>query len=248
MRGRPRRMRTLGLLLGLVVAALPARALTLAELIDKHAAARGGKARWADVQSIELKGRYEAFSVDVPMTIARARPQRYRFDFELFEAPAAFGFDGTAPWVRSAMFEAPDGRAVDGGLGRNIRHDAAIGPRLLARIAEGADAELVGPKKVEGRDAWMVRVRPKGLSEEVWYIDAQTHLEILCVSRTYDIFSGPDAQAEVEMFFSDFRDVDGLTIPFREERHFSIRHHVYVIESIELNPKIEAKRFDASTP
>ena len=49
----------------------------------------------------------------------------------------------------------------------------------------------------------------------------------------------------MEVFYMDYRNVDGVKIPFREERHYGTRYNVYVIEEVEANAAIDPAEFRA---
>lgn len=217
--------------------------LTAETVLQRHAEARGGADHWAAVESLKIEGTWTGFSADVPMTIWRMRPGLYRIDHALFDAPATFAYDGEHVWLASATFGAPDGQELTDEWRRNILLDAPFGPQLLAHSAAGAAIEYLGVENVEGADCHVLRVVPQDSPEETWYLDAETFLETKRVSKTFDVFSGPGIEPDMETYYLDFREVGGVVIPYREERHFSIRYNVLEAASIEVNPGIDAAIF-----
>jgi hypothetical protein len=89
----------------------------------------------------------------------------------------------------------------------------------------------------------VLRVVPQDSPQETWYLDAETFLETKRVSKTFDVFSGPGIEPDMETFYLDFREVGGVVVPFREERHFSIRYNVLEADSIEVNAEVDAGLF-----
>ncbi len=211
--------------------------MSLEELLERHVRARGGRAAWQQVQGMTITGTWEAFSEGVPMTIHRQRPGLYRFDHVLFGTPAVVGWDGSRAWIQSVAFGAPDGREITESWKRNIQEDALFASPLLDPEAAGATLELLGKETVEGTAAWAVRVTPDGRPPETWYLDAASFLELKRASRTFDVFSG-GIEIEMETFFMDFRPAGGVMIPFREERHFGTRYHVYQADAVEVNSAV----------
>jgi hypothetical protein len=49
-------------------------------------------------------------------------------------------------------------------------------------------------------------------------------------------------------YFSDFRTVEGLVIPHREDREYGIRHVGLTIEKVRVNPEIDPERFKRPAP
>ncbi len=56
---------------------------------------------------------------------------------------------------------------------------------------------------------------------------------------TYD-FGAPNP---VETFFSEYREVGGLVMPYLIESEYGIRYRVYQVDTIELNPQINSTEF-----
>lgn len=235
----------------LLVAAGGARAEdaapTVEQLVARNLEARGGAARWKEVRTLELRGKFDAWSAPVDMTIARMRPQAYRFDYALFGAPATLASDGTTPWIAAAALGVPEAQPLDEAWKRNIVEDTGFISRLQQLAAAGAPMELVGRAQVDGTPAWKLRLAPADAPAEVWYLDAATGLELKRESTTFDVFSGA-IEMPMETYYMDFREVEGLEFPFREERHFGTRYHLFVVGAVRVNPPVDPSRFAAPAP
>jgi hypothetical protein len=216
-------------------------------ILARHVEARGGAERWAEVDSLSIQGTWEAFSTPGAFTAYRSVPDLWRFEHVLFGQPAVFGYDGEVAWIQGAALGVPQPARLDDAWRRNLIEDAAFRTPLLEGPSETLTIELVGRERVEGIDAWKLRVERSGFPEEHWYLDTKTYLEVKRESRTFDVFSG-GIEIPMETFYDDFREVEGLVIPFHEERHFGTRYHVTDIESVEVGTKIDAKLFIAPPP
>jgi hypothetical protein len=217
--------------------------LSVDALLQKVLEARGGEERWAQVRTLKIEGTWTAFSEDVPMTILRMRPDLYRFEHVVLGGPAVLAYDGEHAWVQGAAFGAPQGQGIAEAWKRNVIEEAPFTSKLLGHAAGGAKIELIGRERVDGRDAYVLKVEPKDRPEETWYVDCETFLETKRVSTTFDVFSGPGAQLEMETYYMEYRDVGGVMIPYREERHFGTRYNVVDASSIEINPEVDAAMF-----
>jgi hypothetical protein len=233
----------LGLVLAGSALAGDPEALTAEAVLDLHLKARGGAELWDKVETLEIDGTWTAFSLDVPMTIRRMRPNLYRFDHVVFDMPVTIAFDGERAWLQGAAFGAPDGTEINDASKRNVFLDAPFGSKLLAHAAAGAEVEYVGVEDVEGKACHVLRVSLEGMPEETWYVDADTFLETKRVSKTFDVFSGPGIELEMETFFMNFEEVDGVVIPYREERHFGTRYRVFEARTVKVNPGFGAAVF-----
>lgn len=238
----------LGLTSGAAVGAEGDTPLDVAAILGKLAAARGGKARWAAVKTLRIEGAWTAFSETTPMTIRRKRPDLYRFDHQVLKTPAVVAWDGSQVWVQGETYGAPGGQKLEDDWKRNVIDDIAFDPPLLAYAASGAKIELRGSEDLEGRKVWVLAVSRKDMPDETWYVDAETFLEQKRVSKTFDMFSGPGIELEMETYYMDFREVGGLVLPFREERHFGVRYLVYEARTIEVDPELDATVFRMPEP
>ena len=217
--------------------------MAVEDLMQKILDARGGAERWAKVQTIKIEGVWTAFSEDMSMTILRMRPDLYRFEHVVLGSPAVLAYDGERAWVQGAMFGAPSGQEIGDEWKRNVIEEAPFVSKLLQYGAGKAKVEMAGKQRADGRDVYVVKVEPKDRPPEIWHIDSETFLESKRVSTTFDFFSGPGIELEMETYYMDYRDVGGVKMPYREERHFGTRYNVIDASSIEINPEIDAAVF-----
>ena len=224
---------------------LLAQEMTVERLLAANLEARGGAEAWKNLKTLKLVGTYNAFSTDSPMTILRQAPNLFRFDTVLFDAPTTMAFDGKTAWFQSVAIGAEKPTSIDGVWGRNLRLDSPFGSLLQAYAADGAKIDLLGKQKVEGETLWALRVEVEGTPTEHFYLDLETFLEVKRTAKTYDVFSGPEFESDMEVFYMDYRNVGGVKIPFREERHYGIRYNVYVVEEVEANAVIDPAEFRA---
>jgi len=221
---------------------------SVASILSKHYAARGGEEAWKQVKSLRATGSWEAFSTEMPATVQRMRPGLYRFDVELFGGPVTMASDGEKAWMQGAGLGMPDGGAAPPGWSDNILADAVFGPPLMERAARGDGIELLGREKVEDLETWKLKVTLSDGREEIWFLDAATFLEVKAVGKTFDVFSGPGIQLEVETYFMGFTPVEDVIIPFRVENHFGTRYQVHQAESVEVNPVLDEAIFKQPPP
>ena len=105
---------------------------------------------------------------------------------------------------------------------------------------KGYKVELIGEQNVDGINTYVIKLtRPNGHSE-TWYLDTNTYLEYKCESDWVDFAYDSPA----ESYFDDFRNVDGIVIPFFIERTFSQRDRILQIKDIEFNVDIDESIFE----
>jgi hypothetical protein len=124
---------------------------------------------------------------------------------------------------------------------------------LVDYATKGTKIELVGMEKVEDRDTYKLKLTMKnGSAIHVW-IDAQTFLEAKIEGQPRRL-DGTDHP--VEVYFRDYRTVDGLQIPYvLETRVLPVAHTALgfkdtpvppektFIEKVVVNPKLDESLF-----
>src|SRR5918992_1210595 len=127
--------------------------------------------------------------------------------------------------------------AAHGGLER--WRAAEFASPLVDAAAKGNKVELLGKEELDGQPAIKLKVIRKDGAEETWYLDVSTFLALARFDRTLDL---PDSE-ERWTYYSDFRAVDGLVIPHRQDQEYSIRHVSLTVEKVQINPEIDPGRF-----
>ena len=124
---------------------------------------------------------------------------------------------------------------------------------LVDYAAKGTRVELAGMEKVEDRDTYKLKLTMKnGQAIHVW-IDAQTFLEAKIEGQPRRL-DGTDHP--VEVYFRDYRPVNGLQIPFVLETRVlpvaktalgfkdpPVPAEKTIIEKVVVNPKLDESLF-----
>ena len=234
-------MRKLGLPLFLLLAALPAAAgaQTLDEVLAKHAAAHGGVEKWRAVKSLTVTGKVVAFSNSGPFVAEWRQPDSLRVEQAMMGQTVTYGHDGTATWWIHPIMGVEKPAAVPEAAAALVRHAVEFRSPLIDAAAQGNKVELLGKEELDGQPTLKLKVTRKDGSEETWYLDPSTYLEVARFDRTLDL---PDAK-DRWTYYSDFRPVDGLVIAHRQDQEFFIRHLSFTVEKVQINPEIDPARF-----
>jgi len=259
----------------------PARAnISAAEIVNRNIAARGGLQAWRAVQTISMKGKLGAGGnqratlpvpppdkkiaaiptdprpkeeVQLPFTMEMQRPRKVRFEI-LFKGQTAFqAYDGVNGWKLRPYLNRLEVEPFTADESRIASMQPDLDGQLVDYAAKGSAIELEGMEKVDGRDAYKLKLTMKdGHSQHVW-IDAETFLEAKTegTPRRLDGIEHP-----VEVYYRDYRQVNGLRIPFVLEtkvlpvgkpgsraENTSVPVERIAIEKVEVNPKLDASLF-----
>ncbi len=228
------------LLLG-ICGAQPTAALSADEILARHAEAKGGLAAWRKVSSLRLAGDFTSFSKSGPFTIERATPDLFRLDHTTPEGKRfVLAWDGKIAWMIDPWAGFDWAVEMDTAEREVLLQDKDFAGPLLDATAKGNKVALVGPADFDGIPCHHLEVtRPDG-GREQWYVSTETFLEVARVALGADFGSPVD---EARTYFFDFRKVGGLVIPHRIEKEYSIRHRLWEVAKVEIDPAIPAERF-----
>jgi hypothetical protein len=147
--------------------------------------------------------------------------------------------DGSATWWIHPLLRIEQPAAVPEAHAALARRAAEFESPLVDAAAKGNKVELLGKEEIDGQPAFKLNVTRKDGAEETWYLDASSYLELARFDRTLDL---PDPK-DRWTYYSDFRTVEGLVIPHRQDQEYSIRHVSLTVEKVQVNPEIDPGRF-----
>jgi hypothetical protein len=215
---------------------------TLEQIVARHIEARGGAERWQEVTSIELTGIYAAFSDHEPFRLVRSPGNLYRLDFKILGAEAVRARDAEGPWWIHGLLQPQAGRAAEEPYKSQIERESLFGPLLLDLSEKGLEIELVGPADIEGIATIELAVSLPGGQKESWFLDAETYLEVAVDSEVSDYTQSPQPMKQ-RAFYDDFREVNGVQIPFRLDYEFGHRLESMTVEEAVVDGEVDPSRF-----
>jgi hypothetical protein len=226
--------------LAAVLAAAAPGPATLDEVLARAHEARGGAARLRAVQSVRMIGRMAiGRGPEAPITIEKKRPRRSRMELSVQGMTGLQAFDGTRAWgIPPGGSKA---EALPEEMARDLAARADIEGPLPDHEAKGHSLELVGREKLDGKDAYRLKLTYKtGEVEHVW-LDAQSHLELRAEARR--VVRG--SAVELETRFSDYREAGGVLWPYRIESGPKGRaeRQVITFSRIDVDPPLDDARF-----
>jgi outer membrane lipoprotein-sorting protein len=112
---------------------------------------------------------------------------------------------------------------------------------LLNYKENGSTMELQGKEKVGARDAYVLVGTPKAGPSVRLYLDAETYLPVKTVVKVNVPQLGGEVEQTTEL--SDYRDVDGVKVPFQSHVSSAIQTVVIKVTKIEQNTTIDPAMF-----
>jgi outer membrane lipoprotein-sorting protein len=216
--------------------AVPAAAQTVDEIIAKNIAARGGMEKIRSVQTMRMTGTMKmGQGMEAPITIMAKRPNRSRVEFTIQGMTGVQAFDGKTAWSVMPFAGRKDPEASNEEESRQTADQADFDGPLVDYAAKGNKVELLGKDKLEGTDAWKIKLTlPSGATRTVW-IDAETFLELGSDGKR--TMRGTEVPFKATM--SDYKDVSGMLVAHTMQSEFTGPHgsmtQTMSIDKVELN-------------
>jgi len=187
-------------------------AIDLDEIIAKANAARGGEKAIKSINTLVQEGTMSmAQGFELNFTQTTKRPDKVRMDMSFQGSAIVQAFDGTTAWGINPM---AGGKPEKGGSDevKEMADRADIDGELIDWKSKGYALELVGSEDIDGSTAYKIKATKSEESSFI-YIDAVTWL-LAKIERKMSMMG---QEADVEMVFSNYQEVNGVQMPMLVE-------------------------------
>jgi hypothetical protein len=243
-----KQMHGVALFTTLVLWAVPSLAQTADEIIEKHLAAVGGRAALRTLTSRVATG---TISLSTPvgelkgtLEVYNKKPNKNRTLIKV-DATALGGgqitndqrFDGTIGYVADSF---NGNREITGDQLEAMKNGGFPTP-LLTYKDTGVTAAMSGREKVGASEAYVIRFTPKSGPGVRVFIDSQSFMLVKTVITVKVPQLGGPIDQVVE--FSDFRDVDGIKIPYTTRSSNPLQTTIATLNDVKHNTPIDDRLF-----
>lgn len=220
-------------------------ALTAAQIVERDVAARGGLQSWRAVQTISYAGKMEAGgkqNVQLPFLLEMKRPRKTRVEIEFQGDKAIQIYDGYKGFKFRPFLGRRDVEPYSADELKAASSEPDLDGFLVDYAAKGTQVTLEGVEKVEGRDAYKLKLTMKSGQVRHLWVDADSFLDVK-IEGTPRRMDG--RMRPVEIYYRDYRSVNGLVVPYVLETAVQgvKKSHKMIIESVVVNPKLDDSRF-----
>lgn len=227
--------------------ALPASAQTVDELIAKNVEARGGLEKLKSVKTLRMSGKMTVGpGLEAPINLEMKRPANIRMEFTFQGNTGVQAYDGKTGWSINPFGGKKDPEPMAADDLKETEEQADMDGPLVDYKAKGHSVELLGKEKVEGSEAYRLKVTLKNGDIRHIYVDADSFLEIKAESKR----TVRGTEVEVETSIGDYKEVGGLLFPhsFQSSAKGQPDRQTITVEKIELNPALDEARFKMPEP
>ena len=225
-----------------LLAAAPASAQTVDEIVARHVAARGGREALAAVRTLRMSGRAHAGpGREAIVRREIARPGRIRTEFVFQGTTGVYAWDGSAGWRVSPLDGSLEAEPLPAEAAALAAEQADLEGPLVDWKAKGHGVERVGSDELSGGTAHKLKVTLKsGVVRHLW-VDAKTGL----VVRTESTRMLRGHEVRLETVYGDYRETGGVS--FARSIETGVRGRPQrlriLVESVETNPALDDSRF-----
>jgi len=222
-------------------------AQTVDEIIAKNIQARGGMDKLKSVQSIKSTATMAMGpGMEAPGLLIQKRDNLARLEFTIQGLTAVQAYDGKNAWQIMPFMGKKDPELMSGDETKELQEMADMDGPLVDYKSKGNQVELLGKEKIEGTDAYKLKVSLKNGDVQTNYIDADSFLEIK--EETKRMVRG--TEQVVESSIGDYKEVNGIIFPFAVESGVkgSQEKQKLTFTKIELNVPVEDSIFKMPPP
>jgi outer membrane lipoprotein-sorting protein len=242
-----RLIQTAFLILVLLFTGAAASAQTVDEIVEKSLAAIGGRPALGKITSRSMTGKMaistENGEISGTIEAVNQAPNKMRrlitLDLSAFGMGTATieqRFDGTTGYVLDSM---RGDSALTGNQLENLKNGIFPSP-LLDYKDRGTKIILGGKEKLADRDVYALSVQPATGPVTRLFVDAESYLPVRAIVTLEVPELGPQEQTTD---FSDYRDVDGVKVPFVIKGSSAIQTFTITVTKVEHNVKVDPAMF-----
>ena len=213
------------------------------ELLMRSAEAMGGIEAFASITSIRETGTYNMNTpqgeLSIDAELLYSSPDKVKQTMRTPMGTIDMIVSGDQAWVVDPMGNTqplPDQQrnAILENLWRSVFY-------LYGRLdEEGLQVQHLGKEEIEGKAVEALLITPPGFNPFRLYVDAETMIPVKAAGQTL----GRQGPVEAESTMSDYREVDGILMPFKDTSTENGQlSGVGITQTIEINPEIPADAF-----
>jgi len=211
------------------------RAQDARKIVDQYIKAAGGSKTLAKARTIVIEGTFHSPDGKTgTYTLNTRQPNRYYSELVAGDTNLIEAYNGKSAWHRTASGEYA---TLVGAEGSQLE---AAGQYYNSHLVDAAKNKVglgfAALSQVRGRDALAIEVTTMtGVKRHVFF-DSQTHL----IVKEAATIAGVDEQ----ILYDDYRNVNGLKIPYKIELHRAADSYDITVTRAEANVAVRERVFD----
>ena len=183
-------------------------------VIKKYAAFIGGEKKWKKIKTLKTSGKYNYGGIEFPFSAYSKAPNRYKFIVPLEGKYYAQAFDGTKGWKIDGFKNETSPTMLNGKEALLMANESEVELEdvFINFKRKGHKVSLEGNDTIDGKKCNRIKLTRSNANIETYYFDDLTGALVMkmCPSKNVELQG-----AILKTVYSDYRDVDGIKIPFK---------------------------------
>jgi hypothetical protein len=189
------------LVAGIALTSLSVSAQTADEIVSKNIEAMGGAAKIATLTSVKMSGNMSAQGNDFPITITKSHMKGMRVDLDIMGTANYQILTPEKGYMFFPIQQMTEPKELDAETVAMGQSQLDIQGGLFNYKEKGSTIELVGKDKVDGAEAYKLKVTMKSGKSVMYFIDTKTNR----ILKTAGKMSIQGQETDVETTFSDYK-------------------------------------------
>lgn len=208
-------------------------AQTLDEILNKHFKAVGQENLMA-AKSFSVKAKLSQMGMEMPMEMKIKKTGQFLITVTMQGEKMIQAFDGEkgwmiAPWISAEPVE------LSGEQLKQAQDQANLEGELYNFKTKGSTAEFAGKVNLDGKEAYRIKLTTSDGNAKDYFIDAQNYY----ITKVKAQVSAQGQTVNVEQNMSDYKTIDGITMPMKIETKSPMGTGLIIMEEIKFNEKFD---------
>jgi outer membrane lipoprotein-sorting protein len=214
---------------------------TLEQVLKKNYETRGGLAKLKAVKTTIAKGKANQGGMEFPMRMIYKKPNKMIMEAEFMGKKIIRAYNGKVAWWIMPMMGIEEPTEMPPDQAKEIVDQAELMEPLVDYKEGGHKLELLGKEDMEGTEVYKLKLTNKK-SKKVFffYLDVESGIELKTATYT----KRGDSEVLVETLLGDYKEVDGMMLPFQLNIKTDQGSVTITIDSYKLNETVEDSAFD----
>lgn len=187
--------------------------MTLEQVLEKHAEARGGEEAFAAIDTAKVTAKMVmGQGMEAPMTLYVKEPGKMRMDMVFQGASIVQAWDGEKGWQIMPLMGNLDPQELSEEETRQFKRQDLVRGLLLTYQDHGYEAEYLGVEEIEGTPAHKIKISLEDDDVAYCYLDTDYYMEFLREMVGVNPQTGQTGTTMVTL--GDYKEVAGVMMPY----------------------------------
>ncbi len=209
--------------------------ITAQDVLNNYIEAIGGREAYGNIKDKTTVMRGEVMNQNFSIVIKQKAPNKLKQDMRMGDVKQTILFDGT----KAVQIVGDKKSEITGGQLEMIKTEAEMG-FILDPESFGTTVSLAGIEKVDSIDCYKIELTPAKGDKWYQYYAVDTGLKV----KDEKIVEFPQGKFLREIYYSDYRDVDGVKFPFKLKQSIGMQTVELTVSSVKINKGLKDEIFE----